>query len=100
MLSLTVFNILGQQIAVLQNGEQEAGYHEVKFEGSGMSSGVYFYRISKTTSRVGGLCDGGSLERVKRTVEPGRKGLQRLFHRVNQCRNIPTRSFSICPTDI
>jgi hypothetical protein len=59
VLSLTVFNILGQQIAVLQNGEQEAGYHEVKFEGSGMSSGVYFYRISKTTSRVGGLSDGG-----------------------------------------
>jgi hypothetical protein len=31
--SLTVFNTLGQQVAVLQNGEQEAGYHEVKFRG-------------------------------------------------------------------
>ena len=43
--TLTVFNTLGQQVAILQNGEQEAGYHEVKFEGSGLSSGVYFYRI-------------------------------------------------------
>jgi hypothetical protein len=42
---LTVYNTLGQEVAVLQNGEQEAGYHEVRFEGSGLSSGVYFYRI-------------------------------------------------------
>lgn len=27
------------------NGEQEAGYHEVRFDGSGLSSGVYFYRM-------------------------------------------------------
>ena len=43
--TLTVFNTLGQQVALPQNGEQEAGYHEVKFEGSGLSSGVYFYRL-------------------------------------------------------
>jgi murein tripeptide amidase MpaA len=42
---LTVFSTLGQQVTVLQNGEQEAGYHEVKFDGSGLSSGVYFYRL-------------------------------------------------------
>ena len=42
---LTIFNTLGQQISQLVNGEQEAGYHEVKFDASGLSSGVHFYRL-------------------------------------------------------
>jgi hypothetical protein len=42
---LTVFNTLGQQIAVLEQGDREAGYHEVTFNASGLSSGVYFYRL-------------------------------------------------------
>ena len=42
---LTVFNTLGQQVAQLVNEEAEAGYHEVKFEASGISSGVYLYRM-------------------------------------------------------
>ena len=43
--TLTVFNTLGQQVGLLRSAEQEAGYHEVKFDGSGLASGVYFYRI-------------------------------------------------------
>ena len=43
--TLTVFNTLGQQITVLQNGEVEAGYHEVQFNAAGLASGVYFYRL-------------------------------------------------------
>jgi hypothetical protein len=43
--TLTVFNTLGQLVAQLVNGEMEAGYHEVQFGGSGLSSGVYYYRI-------------------------------------------------------
>jgi hypothetical protein len=47
--TLAVFNTLGQQVGLLVNGEVEAGYHEVKFDGAGLSSGVYFYRLSAGT---------------------------------------------------
>jgi len=33
-------------VAQLVNGDMEAGYHQVQFEGNGFSSGVYFYRLS------------------------------------------------------
>jgi hypothetical protein len=42
---LVLFNTLGQRIALLQSGEQAAGYHEVQVDGSGLPSGVYFYRM-------------------------------------------------------
>jgi hypothetical protein len=42
---LTVFNTLGQPIANLVNSDVDAGNHEVRFDGSNLASGVYFYRL-------------------------------------------------------
>lgn len=43
--TLKVYNLLGQEVATLVNEKKEAGRYEVKFDGSGFSSGVYFYRM-------------------------------------------------------
>jgi hypothetical protein len=43
--NLSVFNTLGQQVAILQSGEQDAGFHEVRFDASKLASGTYIYRI-------------------------------------------------------
>jgi hypothetical protein len=42
---LTVHNLLGQVVSTIVNGEQEAGFHEVKFEALSLASGVYLYRL-------------------------------------------------------
>jgi hypothetical protein len=43
--TLTVFNLMGQEITSLVEGEKEAGFHEVLFDGSHLESGVYFCRL-------------------------------------------------------
>ena len=42
---LKVFDVLGNEVATLINEEKPAGNYEVEFNASGLSSGIYFYRI-------------------------------------------------------
>lgn len=46
---LTVYNALGQEIATLMNGMQDAGNKSVELDGSNLPSGMYFYKITAGT---------------------------------------------------
>jgi len=43
--SLKVFNILGREVATLVNTRVAAGQHQVQFDASSLSSGMYFYTL-------------------------------------------------------
>lgn len=45
LVTLKVYNMLGQEIATLVNQEQNSGVYTVNFDASKLASGVYFYRI-------------------------------------------------------
>jgi hypothetical protein len=42
---ITIFNALGQEVALALNEEMQPGYHQVDFNAANLPSGVYFYRI-------------------------------------------------------
>lgn len=42
---LRMFDVLGRKVATLVNGVEMPGTHEVIFDGSALTSGVYFYRL-------------------------------------------------------
>lgn len=54
---ITVYDILGSEVAVVFNGKLEAGFYSADFNASTLSSGIYFYRI-----------DAGDFSSVKRMV--------------------------------
>ena len=43
--SLAIFDVSGKEVQSLVNGVQTAGFYSVTFDGSKLSSGVYYYRI-------------------------------------------------------
>jgi hypothetical protein len=42
---IKVFDILGNEIESLVNEEKQTGTYEIEFDGSGLTSGIYFYRL-------------------------------------------------------
>lgn len=47
--SLKVFDILGNEVATLVNEEKKPGNYKVEFDGSNLSSGVYFYQLTASS---------------------------------------------------
>ncbi len=45
MVSLRVYDMLGREVAELVNVEQETGVYTVRWDASGLSSGMYIYRL-------------------------------------------------------
>jgi len=52
VVSLELFNALGEKVATLDEGEREAGAHSVVVTAEALPSGAYFYRL-----RAGGRTD-------------------------------------------
>jgi subtilisin family serine protease len=48
--TLDVYSITGQKVATLISGQLPQGYHDVQFDASMLSTGIYFYRL---TSEIG-----------------------------------------------
>jgi hypothetical protein len=44
-ITLKVFDVLGREVATLVNEVKQPGAYTVQFDGSGLASGVYFYRL-------------------------------------------------------
>jgi WD40 repeat protein len=44
--TLKVYDVIGNEVATLVNEEKPAGSYQVKFDAIGLSSGIYFYKLS------------------------------------------------------
>jgi agmatine/peptidylarginine deiminase len=55
--TLKVYDVLGNEVAILVNEEKEPGVYEVEFDGSSISSGVYYYQLKL-----------GSFNRLKKMI--------------------------------
>lgn len=48
--SLKVYDLTGKEVVSLVDAEMESGYYTADFNGAGLASGVYFYRLIATSS--------------------------------------------------
>jgi len=53
MVTLSVFNTKGELVSTLVNGKKTAGNHSINFNGEGLNSGIYFYKLDINGSTVG-----------------------------------------------
>ncbi|RJP66070.1 MAG: T9SS C-terminal target domain-containing protein [Ignavibacteriales bacterium] len=49
---LKVYDVIGNEVAVLVNEEQPTGEYEVEFSANRLSSGVYFYQLTQGSNII------------------------------------------------
>ena len=49
--SLTIMNILGEEVATLASRQMEQGTHTLRWDASGIPSGMYLYRLKARQRR-------------------------------------------------
>ncbi len=57
---LVVYDVIGRRVQVLQDGIQQAGWHNAQFDAGNLASGVYFYRL-----QVGEVMHTGRMTLIK-----------------------------------
>ena len=55
--NIIVYDLLGRAVQTIINGSQKPGSYEVTFNGSNLSSGIYFYKLN-----------GGNYSEVKKLI--------------------------------
>lgn len=50
--SLTIYDMLGRKVQTLVNERRPAGFHITTFDATGLSSGVYFYRLESGSTLI------------------------------------------------
>lgn len=50
--NLAVYNVAGEKVASLVNGNLEQGYHKIKFDATKLNSGVYYYTLVTPEARI------------------------------------------------
>ncbi|HOJ19159.1 MAG TPA: M14 family zinc carboxypeptidase [Ignavibacteriaceae bacterium] len=48
IVTLKIFNIMGEEVATIHNSFEKAGAHSTKFDASSLTSGIYFYTLTTT----------------------------------------------------
>lgn len=48
-ITLMVFDALGREVTILQEGLKSAGVHTVDFDATGLASGIYFYKLTTSS---------------------------------------------------
>ena len=45
LVKLVVYDVLGKEVSILLNEAKKSGSYKVEFDGSNLSSGIYFYKL-------------------------------------------------------